>query len=57
VFLELSERHALPIPLVNIRVEGLLVDAFWPANRLVVELDGAGAHEPRAGYALTGPAT
>ena len=44
VFFELCERHELPLPLVNVRLEGLLVDAVWPAHRLVVEVDGGQAH-------------
>ncbi len=44
VFFELCERHQLPLPLVNVRLEGLLVDAVWPAHRLVVEVDGGQAH-------------
>jgi hypothetical protein len=44
VFFELCERHELPLPLVNVRLEGFLVDAFWPAKRLVVEVDGGQAH-------------
>lgn len=44
VFFELCERYELPLPLINVRLEGFLVDAFWPASRLVVEVDGGQAH-------------
>lgn len=43
-FLELCESAGLPLPLVNRVVEGLKVDAYWPAYGLVVELDGQDAH-------------
>jgi hypothetical protein len=44
LFVELCERHELPVPVCNVYVEGFLVDAFWPQQRLVVEVDGAQAH-------------
>ena len=44
LFLELCERHELPVPSVNVTVEGFLVDAFWQQHRLVVEVDGHRAH-------------
>ncbi len=39
-------RHDLPEPHVNIRVEGFLVDFFWPEARLIVETDGRQHDEP-----------
>ena len=44
-FLELCERHGLPLPEVNVKVAGFTVDALWRAQRLVVELDGRAAHD------------
>jgi predicted transcriptional regulator of viral defense system len=44
LLLELCETHHLPIPEVNIYVEGWLVDATWPQRSLVVEVDGWRAH-------------
>ncbi len=44
LFLELCEGAGLPLPLVNRLVEGLKVDAYWPAHGLVVELDGQEIH-------------
>jgi predicted transcriptional regulator of viral defense system len=47
-FLALCEEHELPLPEVNAAVCGLLVDALWIGQRLVVELDGHAAHHTRA---------
>ena len=30
----------LPLPKTNVRIENLEVDCAWPAQRLIVELDG-----------------
>jgi uncharacterized protein DUF559 len=43
-FLELCERNELPLPSLNVTVEGFLVDALWSTQRLIVELDGRRAH-------------
>jgi hypothetical protein len=49
MFLELVKRAGIPMPLVNSIVAGLEVDFYWPAARLVVELDGRAYHSsPRA---------
>ena len=40
----------VPLPQVNVPVEGYEVDAFWPAARLVVELDGWGFHKTRGAF-------
>jgi len=40
----------LPIPMTNARVAGHEVDAFWPAQRLVVEIDGWRYHRTRAAF-------
>jgi very-short-patch-repair endonuclease len=40
----------LPRPHTNIRVAGWEVDAFWPANNLVVEVDGFAYHGNRAAF-------
>jgi hypothetical protein len=39
LFLALCERHDLPRPLVNHRVQGRLVDFWWPEQRVAVETD------------------
>jgi predicted transcriptional regulator of viral defense system len=43
-FLELCERYAIPAPEMNVRIEGLMVDAVWRRQRVIVELDGQQAH-------------
>ncbi|MDE3133653.1 MAG: type IV toxin-antitoxin system AbiEi family antitoxin domain-containing protein [Acidobacteriota bacterium] len=39
-FLRLCRRHRLPIPLVNTKIGGEDVDAYFPDHQLIVELDG-----------------
>ncbi len=43
-FLELCDAHDIPLPQVNAKVQGLIVDALWPVERVIVELDGHRAH-------------
>jgi very-short-patch-repair endonuclease len=53
-FLALCRRGGLPLPRTNVHVQvgdGLVeVDALWPRERLVVELDGAAAHHTARGF-------
>ena len=44
LFLPLCERAGIPIPDVNVRIAGVLVDAVWPERKLIVELDGRDNH-------------
>ena len=45
LFLPLCEKHGVPLPDdVNVRIAGILVDAVWWKQRLIVELDGKDNH-------------
>lgn len=46
-FAALLDAHGLPHPRHNARVHDFEVDAYWPAARLVVELDGYAFHHTR----------
>src|ERR1700744_6089114 len=43
-FLEVCVRRRLPLPRLNLRVHGILVDAYWHDARLIVELDSEKSH-------------
>ncbi|HEY2654853.1 MAG TPA: DUF559 domain-containing protein [Solirubrobacteraceae bacterium] len=47
-FLEWCERWKVPPPHFNMTVHGVIVDAYWPAAKLVVELDGHDNHSSKA---------
>jgi hypothetical protein len=49
-FLALCRKAELPPPHVNVFVEGLLVDFYWPSSGLVVETDGWGFHRDRPAF-------
>jgi very-short-patch-repair endonuclease len=49
-FLSLVRRAGLPRPVVNTLVAGYEVDFHWPAQRLVVETDGAATHLTRRAF-------
>ena len=44
-FLALIERHGLARPEVNSSAEGFEPDFLWPEQKLIVETDGAAAHD------------
>ncbi len=46
-FLALCREFGIPLPHVNVLVEGFLVDFYWPAQHLVVETDSYGHHANR----------
>ena len=47
-FLYLCERFGLPVPLFNRWMYGFPVDAYWPDQNVVVEVDGLGNHSKPA---------
>jgi very-short-patch-repair endonuclease len=44
LFRELCAEHDLPIPITNTAVNGHEVDAYWPEQRLIVEVDSRKYH-------------
>jgi hypothetical protein len=49
-FLALCLAASLPLPQVNVLVEGRLVDVFWPKEELVVEIDSYRYHGDRPAF-------
>ena len=49
-FLDFVRDARLPLPRVNAVVEGFEVDAYWPAARLVVELQSYAYHSHRTAF-------
>lgn len=49
-FLALCREFGVPLPQVNVLVEGFLVDFYWPAQRLVVESDSYAHHTNRPAF-------
>ena len=47
-FFAWCERWDVPLPLVNVPLYGIPVDAYWPERGVVVELDGGANHSSRA---------
>jgi predicted transcriptional regulator of viral defense system len=56
-FLVLCESSGVPMPEVNVRVQGMLVDAVWRLQRVAVELDGHAAHASREASRMTAGAS
>jgi very-short-patch-repair endonuclease len=50
MFLDLVREAGLPLPELNVLVDGYLVDAFWPGARLVVELQSYEHHAHRRAF-------
>jgi very-short-patch-repair endonuclease len=46
-FLDLLHRAGLPRPQFNVGIAGVRVDALWPEQRVIVELDGWAHHKER----------
>lgn len=49
-FLAFVDRHRLPRPEVAVWFEGYELDFFWPAAKLIAELDGRDAHLTRKAF-------
>jgi Transcriptional regulator, AbiEi antitoxin/Protein of unknown function (DUF559) len=49
-FLALCQRADLPLPQVNVLVEGRIVDFLWPRAKLIVETDGYAFHGDRPSF-------
>jgi very-short-patch-repair endonuclease/predicted transcriptional regulator of viral defense system len=49
-FLTLISKAGLPTPAANTRVAGYEVDFLWPAQRVIVEIDGYAFHSSRAAF-------
>jgi hypothetical protein len=46
-FVVFCERHAIPRPMINVRLAGYEVDAYFPDAGLIVQLDGWDYHQDR----------
>ncbi|MFZ0040557.1 MAG: type IV toxin-antitoxin system AbiEi family antitoxin domain-containing protein [Solirubrobacteraceae bacterium] len=49
-FLAFAQRYGLPTPRVNVMIAGHLVDAVFPAERVIVELDGYDFHQGKRSF-------
>jgi very-short-patch-repair endonuclease len=49
-FVEVCARENLPFPVLNRSVGAFEVDALWPRERLIVELDGYAFHRTRGAF-------
>ena len=49
-FLALCREFAVPLPQVNVLVNGKLVDFLWSAERVIVETDGYAYHRDRPAF-------
>ena len=49
-FQAFCQRYGLPAPLINTPVHGFEVDAYFPAENLIVELDGWPFHSDRGSF-------
>ena len=47
---QLCKAAGLPLPKTNARVAGYEVDAYWPAQKLIVEVDGYKYHRTRQAF-------
>jgi predicted transcriptional regulator of viral defense system len=49
-FVVFCEKQGLPQPVTNATIAGLEVDALWPHEKLIAELDGFSFHHHRAAF-------
>jgi hypothetical protein len=49
-FAAFCREHGIPPPVTNVLILGYEVDALWPRQRLIVELDGFAFHRHRAAF-------
>jgi very-short-patch-repair endonuclease len=49
-FVAFCREHGIPPPATNVQVLGHEVDALWPKERLIAELDGFAFHRQRAAF-------
>jgi hypothetical protein len=49
-FLAFTDAHGLPRPLTNHVLDGWKVDAYWPQQGVVVEVDSAAYHHTRHAF-------
>jgi very-short-patch-repair endonuclease len=52
LLIALIKRAGLPRPMMNAYIEGHEIDAYWPAERFAVEVDGWIAHRSRRSFEL-----
>ena len=50
LLLRVVRRAGLPLPRTNLRIRGHEVDAVWPAQRVIVEVDGYAFHGDREAF-------
>jgi hypothetical protein len=49
-FFSLCQKAGIPLPQVNVLVEGYIVDFYWPQARVIVETDGYAYHKDRPAF-------
>jgi len=49
-FFSLCQRAGMPLPQVNVWIEGHLVDFYWPQAKVIVETDGYKYHKDRVAF-------
>jgi hypothetical protein len=48
--LDFCDDYDIPRPVLNVVVEGYVVDAFWPEHKVIVELDSYEFHRARSAF-------